>query len=195
MFEVFHGWVASVLGAAFVNNVVLAKFLGLCPFMGVSKNIGSAFGMGIATTFVITVAATVAWLFDHFILQTMGLEYLRTIAFIVVIASVVQLTELYVQKNSPSLYKALGVFLPLITTNCAVLGVALLVIQEEFSFLYTLLFSLGSSFSFTLVIVLFSGVREQLALSHVPEAMKGTPIAFLTAGLLSMAFMGFAGMA
>ncbi|WP_394244646.1 electron transport complex subunit RsxA [Vibrio astriarenae] len=183
------------LGAAFVNNVVLAKFLGLCPFMGVSKNIGSAFGMGIATTFVITVAATVAWLFDHFILQTMGLEYLRTIAFIVVIASVVQLTELYVQKNSPSLYKALGVFLPLITTNCAVLGVALLVIQEEFSFLYTLLFSLGSSFGFTLVIVLFSGMREQLALSHVPEAMKGTPIAFLTAGLLSMAFMGFAGMA
>ncbi|MGL6259010.1 electron transport complex subunit RsxA [Vibrio sp. WXL103] len=183
------------LSAAFVNNVVLAKFLGLCPFMGVSKSISSALGMGLATTFVITVAAVAAWMFDRFVLQVWQIEYLRTIAFIVLIASVVQLTELYVQKNSPALYKALGVFLPLITTNCAVLGVTLLTVQEQYSFLTTVLFSLGSSFGFIIVIVLFAGMRTQLSLSKVPAAMQGNPIAFLTAGLLSMAFMGFAGMA
>ncbi|CAM4441435.1 electron transport complex subunit RsxA [Vibrio agarivorans] len=183
------------LGAAFVNNVVLAKFLGLCPFMGVSKNIASALGMGLATTFVITVAAIASWVIERYVLVPLGIEVLRTIAFIVVIASVVQFTELYVQKNSPSMYQALGVFLPLITTNCAVLGVSLLVVQQKMSLLTSILFSLGSSLGFTLVIVLFAGIRSQLSLSKVPESIQGNPIAFITAGVLSMAFMGFSGMA
>jgi electron transport complex protein RnfA len=183
------------LGAAFVNNVVLAKFLGLCPFMGVSKNITSALGMGLATTFVITVAAIASWVIERYVLVPLGIEVLRTIAFIVVIASVVQFTELYVQKNSPSMYQALGVFLPLITTNCAVLGVSLLVVQQKMSLLTSILFSLGSSLGFTLVIVLFAGIRSQLSLSKVPKSIQGNPIAFITAGVLSMAFMGFSGMA
>ncbi|CAH0529339.1 electron transport complex subunit RsxA [Vibrio hippocampi] len=183
------------LSAAFVNNVVLAKFLGLCPFMGVSKNIDSALGMGLATTFVITVAALAAWLLERFVLLPLDLQVLRTLSFIVVIASVVQVTELYIQKNSPTLYQSLGVFLPLITTNCAVFGVALLVVQQQLSFLTTVMFSLGSALGFTAVIVIFSGMRIQLSLSRVPQSLAGNPIAFITAGLLSMAFMGFAGMA
>ncbi|MDR9825519.1 electron transport complex subunit RsxA [Vibrio sp. FNV 38] len=183
------------LGAAFVNNVVLAKFLGLCPFMGVSKNIGSALGMGLATTFVITIAAIASWLIETYVLVPLQLEFLRTIAFIVVIASVVQFTELYVQKNSPTMYQSLGVFLPLITTNCAVLGVSLLVVQQQMTFFTSILFSLGSALGFTLVIVIFAGIRAQLQLSRLPSALQGNPIAFITAGILSMAFMGFAGMA
>ncbi|WP_342720444.1 electron transport complex subunit RsxA [Vibrio xiamenensis] len=187
-------WVLLV-SAAFVNNVVLAKFLGLCPFMGVSKNLSSALGMGFATMFVITIAAIASWLFQHWILEPLHLEVLQIVSFIVVIASVVQVTELYIQKNSPALYQALGVFLPLITTNCAVLGVALLVVQEHYGFFRTIMFALGSSLGFTVVIVVFAGLRNQLKLSRVPEALQGNPIAFITAGLLSMAFMGFAGMA
>lgn len=184
-----------LLSAAFVNNVVLANFLGLCPFMGVSGKIGSALGMGIATTFVMTMASILSWVLDTFFLQPLGLEFLRIISFILVIAAVVQLTELYIKKSDPALYQILGVFLPLITTNCAILGVALLSIQDGLSFIYTLMFSVGSAIGFTVVIVLFAGLRQQLSLSRVPEAVRGTPIAFITAGLLSMAFMGFSGMA
>lgn len=182
------------ISAALVNNVVLAKFLGLCPFMGVSGKIGSALGMGIATTFVLTLASLTTWMLDRYILVPLGMEFMRIIAFILLIAAVVQLTELYVKKYDPTLYQSLGVFLPLITTNCAVLGVALLAIQDELSFLNTIMFSVGSAVGFTIVIVLFAGLRSQLALNRVPAALQGSPIAFITAGLLSMAFMGFAGM-
>lgn len=185
--------VLILLSAAFVNNVVLAKFLGLCPFMGVSGKIGSALGMGIATTFVLTMAAITTWLLEFFILVPLNLEYMRIIAFILLIAAVVQLTEMYVKKYDPALYQMLGVFLPLITTNCAVLGVALLAVQEKLSFMNTVMFSVGSAIGFTVVIVLFAGLRSQLSLNRVPEALKGSPIAFITAGLLSMAFMGFSG--
>ncbi len=184
-----------LLSAAFVNNVVLAKFLGLCPFMGVSSKISSAIGMGVATTFVLTIATVSTWLLEFAILRPLGLEFMRIIAFILVIAAVVQFTELYVKKSFPALYQALGVYLPLITTNCAVFGVALLAVQDDLSFLDTLMFSVGSASGFLIVITLFSGLRSQLALSQVPAAFKGTPIAFITAGFLSMAFMGFSGMA
>lgn len=184
-----------LLSAAFVNNVVLAKFLGLCPFMGVSSKISSAIGMGIATTFVLTLAAVTTWIIEYFILQPLGLQFMRIITFILVIAAVVQFTELYVKKSFPALYQALGVYLPLITTNCAVLGVALLAVQQDLSFLSTIMFSAGSAFGFMVVITLFAGLRSQLSLSNVPAAFKGTPIAFITAGILSMAFMGFSGMA
>ncbi len=184
-----------LLSAAFVNNVVLAKFLGLCPFMGVSSKISSAVGMGVATTFVLTIATISTWLLEMFILRPLGLEFMRIIAFILMIAAVVQFTELYVKKSFPALYQALGVYLPLITTNCAVFGVALLAVQDNLSFIDTLMFSVGSAGGFLIVITLFAGLRSQLILSHVPAAFKGTPIAFITAGFLSMAFMGFSGMA
>jgi electron transport complex protein RnfA len=183
-----------LLSASFVNNVVLAKFLGLCPFMGVSSKIDSAVGMGVATTFVLTLAAVSTWMIEFTILRPLGLEFMRIIAFILVIAAVVQFTELYVRKAFPALYQSLGVFLPLITTNCAVLGVALLAVQDDLSFLNTIMFSVGSALGFLIVITLFAGLRSQLSLSRVPEAFKGTPIAFITAGILSMAFMGFSGM-
>ncbi len=183
-----------LIGTALVNNVVLAKFLGLCPFMGVSSKIDSALGMGIATTFVLCLAAIAAWLVERLILQPLGLEAMRILTFILVIAAVVQFTELFIQKYSPELYQSLGIFLPLITTNCAVLGVALLVVQDQMSFSQTLVYALGSALGFTLVIVLFAGLRQRLRLAKVPEAFSGTPIAFITAGLLSMAFMGFAGL-
>ena len=184
-----------LLSAAFVNNVVLAKFLGLCPFMGVSSKISSAVGMGVATTFVLTIATVSTWLLEFYILRPLGLEFMRIIAFILVIAAVVQCTELYVKKSFPALYQALGVYLPLITTNCAVFGVALLAVQDDLSFIDTLMFSVGSAAGFLIVITLFAGLRSQLVLSRVPAAFKGTPIAFITAGFLSMAFMGFSGMA
>lgn len=184
-----------LLSAAFVNNVVLAKFLGLCPFMGVSSKISSAVGMGVATTFVLTIATVSTWLLEFYILRPLGLEFMRIIAFILVIAAVVQFTELYVKKSFPALYQALGVYLPLITTNCAVFGVALLAVQDDLSFIDTLMFSVGSAAGFLIVITLFAGLRSQLVLSRVPAAFKGTPIAFITAGFLSMAFMGFSGMA
>ncbi len=184
-----------LLSAAFVNNVVLAKFLGLCPFMGVSSKISSAVGMGVATTFVLTIATVSTWLLEFYVLRPLGLDFMRIIAFILVIAAVVQFTELYVKKSFPALYQALGVYLPLITTNCAVFGVALLAVQDDLSFIDTLMFSVGSAAGFLIVITLFAGLRSQLVLSRVPAAFKGTPIAFITAGFLSMAFMGFSGMA
>lgn len=183
-----------LLETAFVNNVVLVKFLGLCPFLGVSNKLSSALGMGFATTFVLTIAATASWLLEHFVLAPLGLEYLRILTLILVIASVVQFTELAIRKLSPLLHQGLGIFLPLITTNCAVLGVALLTLQQQHSFLESILFGFGSAMGFTLVLVLFAGLRERLKLADVPEIFAGTPVAFLTAGFLSLAFMGFAGL-
>jgi electron transport complex protein RnfA len=183
-----------LLGTALVNNVVLVKFLGLCPFMGVSKKLDSALSMGLATTFVLTLAAMTSWILEHFILAPFNIQFLRILAFILVIAAVVQFTEMVVHKTSPVLYQILGIFLPLITTNCAVLGVALLNVQEKYGFMDSLIFGFGSAVGFTLVMVLFAGLRERLALMAVPALFAGTPIAFITAGILSLAFMGFAGL-
>ncbi|MEL6205592.1 MAG: electron transport complex subunit RsxA [Pseudomonadota bacterium] len=183
-----------LLGTALVNNVVLVKFLGLCPFMGVSRKIDAAVGMGLATTFVLTLAAASSWIVETLILIPLGLGYLRILAFILVIAAIVQFTETLLRKVSPGLYRALGIYLPLITTNCAVLGVALLNIQAEHSFAESLLYGFGSALGFTLVLAIFAGMRERLAQVAVPAVFAGTPIAFIAAGLLSMAFMGFAGL-
>ncbi|MBK1721786.1 electron transport complex subunit RsxA [Thiocystis violacea] len=184
-----------ILATALVNNVVLVKFLGLCPFMGVSGKLDSALGMSLATTFVLTLAAVASWLLEHFVLGPLGIGYLRILTFILVIAAVVQFTEMAVRKISPALYQVLGIYLPLITTNCAVLGVALLNIQEKHGFLESVLYGFGSALGFTLVMVLFAGMRERLALANVPAAFAGAPIAFIAAGLLSLAFLGFAGLA
>ncbi len=184
-----------ILSTALVNNVVLVKFLGLCPFMGVSSKLDSALGMGLATTFVLTLASVAGWLLEHLILEPLDIGFLRILTFIVVIASVVQFTEMAVRRISPSLYQVLGIYLPLITTNCAVLGVALMNAQEEHGFLESTLYGFGSALGFTLVMVMFAGLRERLALVQVPAAFAGTPIAFIVAGLLSLAFMGFAGLA
>jgi electron transport complex protein RnfA len=184
-----------ILGTALVNNVVLVKFLGLCPFMGVSNKLDSALGMGLATTFVLTLAGAASWLLEHWLLQPLDLGFLRILTFILAIAAVVQFTEMAVRKMSPALYQVLGIFLPLITTNCAVLGVALLNVQQAHTFAESLLYGFGSALGFTLVMVLFAGLRERLALAAVPDAFAGTPIAFVVAGLLSLAFMGFAGLA
>ena len=184
-----------LLATALVNNVVLVKFLGLCPFMGVSNKIDSAVGMGFATTFVLTLSAAASWALEHYVLAPLDLGYLRILTFILVIAAVVQFTEMTVRKVSPVLYQVLGIFLPLITTNCAVLGVALLNLQQQHDFVESLLYGFGSALGFTVVMVLFAGLRERIALADVPESFSGPPIAFVTAGLLSLAFMGFAGLA
>jgi electron transport complex protein RnfA len=183
-----------LLGAALVNNVVLVRFLGLCPFMGVSNKIDAALGMGMATTFVLTLAVTVSWLLEHYVLAPLDIQFLRILAFILVIAALVQFTELFVRKASPSLYQALGIYLPLITTNCAVFGMALLNVQQQHDFLSSLLYGFGSALGFTLVMALFAGIRERLTLARVPETFAGAPIAFITAGLLALAFMGFVGL-
>ncbi len=183
-----------LVSTALVNNVVLAKFLGLCPFMGVSKSIDSAFGMGLATTFVITLASAATWLLENWLLAPLGLSYLRILTFILVIAATVQFVELVVKKTSPGLYQALGIYLPLITTNCAVLGLALLNVQEKNSFVTSLFYGFGSALGFTLVLVMFAGLRERLALARVPTTFVGAPVGFVLAGLLSLAFMGFAGL-
>ncbi len=183
-----------LLGTALVNNVVLVRFLGLCPFMGVSNKYGAAVGMGMATTFVLTLAASASWLLETYLLEPLGLEFLRILTFILVIAAVVQFTEIAIRKFSPVLYQVLGIYLPLITTNCAVLGIALLNVQEDHTFTESVLFGFGSALGFTLVMLVFAGLRERLELSNVPEAFKGVPIGFVTAGLLSMAFMGFSGL-
>ncbi len=183
-----------VLGIALVNNVVLTMFLGLCPFMGVSNRLDTALGMGLATAFVLTLAATAGWLIEHWLLQPLGLEFLRILSFILVIAGAVQLTEMAVARVSPTLHQVLGIFLPLITTNCAVLGVALLNLQEGNTLAESVLFGFGAALGFTLVLVLFAGLRQRLAAAAVPRAFEGTPIAFVTAGLLSLAFMGLDGL-
>jgi len=177
-----------------VNNFVLVKFLGLCPFMGVSNKLETAMGMGLATTFVLTLASICSYLANQYLLIPLGLEYLRTITFIVVIAVVVQMTEAIVHKTSPLLYQVLGIYLPLITTNCAVLGVALLNIQEDHGFIESALYGFGAALGFSMVLVLFSTIRERITVSDVPEPFKGNAIALITAGLMSVAFMGFSGL-
>ena len=177
-----------------VNNFVLVKFLGLCPFMGVSKKMDTAIGMGFATTFVLTLASITSYLINTYLLIPLELEYLRTIAFIVTIAAVVGFTELVVNKTSPVMHQSLGVFLPLITTNCAVLGVALLNVGESNSFLQSAVYGFGAAVGFSFVLVLFSGIRERIESADVPKIFQGVPIALITAGLMSMAFMGFIGL-
>jgi electron transport complex protein RnfA len=179
---------------ALVNNVVMMKFLGLCPFMGVSKNLDSALGMGLATTFVITLASAATWMLEHWLLLPLDLGYLRILTFILVIAATVQFVELVVKKTSPGLYQALGIYLPLITTNCAVLGIALLNAQEKSGFVKSLFYGFGSAVGFTLVLLMFAGLRERLALARVPATFAGAPVSFVLAGLLALAFMGFAGL-
>jgi len=183
-----------LLTTVLINNVVLTKFLGLCPFMGVSNKLDTALSMGLATTFVLTLAATASWLLETYVLVPFNIEFLRILSFILVIAAVVQFTEMVIHKTSPTLYQLLGIFLPLITTNCAVLGVALLTIQEELSFIQSIVYGFGSAIGFTLVMVIFAGLRERLEVSVVPHTFAGAPIAYITAGLLSMAFMGFSGL-
>ena len=183
-----------LVSTVLVNNFVLVKFLGLCPFMGVSKKLETAAGMGLATTFVLTLSAVSSWLVNELILVPLGIEYLRTIAFILVIAVVVQFTETVMHKTSPMLYQVLGIFLPLITTNCAVLGVALLNLQAERGFLESALYGFGAAVGFSLVLVLFAAMRERVAVADVPEPFQGSAIALITAGLMSLAFMGFAGL-
>jgi electron transport complex protein RnfA len=183
-----------LVGTVLVNNFVLVKFLGLCPFMGVSKKLETAIGMGLATTFVLTLSAVTSWLVNQYMLMPLGIEYLRTIAFILVIAVVVQFTETVMHKTSPVLYQVLGIFLPLITTNCAVLGVALLNLQEQRGFVESALYGFGAALGFSLVLVLFAAMRERVAVADVPEPFQGSAIALVTAGLMSLAFMGFAGL-
>lgn len=182
------------IGTMLVNNFVLVKFLGLCPFMGVSRKLESAIGMGLATTFVITLSNICSWMVNTFILMPLELVYLRTMAFILVIAVVVQFTEMVVRKTSPSLYRLLGIFLPLITTNCAVLGVALLNINQQLNFMQSALYGFAASLGFSLVMVLFAAIRERLVVADVPAPFKGSSIALVTAGLMSLAFMGFTGL-
>jgi electron transport complex protein RnfA len=184
-----------LVGAVFVNNFVLVKFLGLCPFMGVSRKLDAAYGMALATGFVLTLSSALAWVVHHWILLPLGLEYLRTLGFILVIAAVVQFTEIVMNRQSPRLYRVLGIYLPLITTNCAVLGVALLNVQARHSLVESIVYGFGASVGFGLVLVLFSAMRERLETADVPASWRGAPIALATAGLMSLAFMGFSGMA
>ena len=186
-------YLAIIFTAILANNIVFAQFLGICPFIGVSKNMSSAFGMGMAVTFVMAVATAVTWLLQHFVLASLGLVYVQTIAFILVIAVLVQMLEIVMKKTSPALYAALGVFLPLITTNCAVLGVAIIVAQKDFGFLHSLVYTVATALGFAMALALMAGIRTQLELSDVPRSMRGVPIALITAGILAMAFMGFAG--
>jgi electron transport complex protein RnfA len=183
-----------LIGTVFVNNIVLVKFLGLCPFMGVSRKIETAIGMSAATTFVLTLSAILSYLINSWVLAPLGLEYLRTIAFIIAIAAVVNFTEMVVHKTSPLLYNVLGIFLPLITTNCAVLGVALINVQEQNSFIESVIYGFGAALGFSLVLILFAAMRERINVADVPAPFKGSAIGLITAGLMSLAFMGLAGL-
>jgi len=183
-----------VMSAIFINNFVLAKFLGICPFIGVSRQLDSALGMGMAVTFVLTISSVATWCVYQYLLVPYGLEFLKTIAFILVIASLVQFVELVLKKTSPVLYKTLGIYLPLITTNCAVLGAASINVQKGYNLLMSTVFGLGAGIGFTLALILMAGVRERLEECNIPRVLRGAPIAFITAGLISLAFMGFAGM-
>ena len=182
-----------LLGSILVNNFVMSRFYGTCPFLGVSKKVSTALGMGVAVTFVMGVASLVTYLVQYYILVPLKLEYLQTIAFILVIAALVQMVEIILKKVSPALYQALGVFLPLITTNCCILGVAILVIQKDFDLLTGVVYAFSTALGFALAMVLFAGIREQLSLVNIPKGMQGMAIALVTAGLLAMAFMGFSG--
>ncbi len=183
-----------LISTILVNNFVLVKFLGLCPFLGVSKKLETAIGMGLATTFVLTLSSICSYLVNEYLLSPLGIEYLRTIAFILVIAVVVQFTEMVVHKTSPLLYRVLGIFLPLITTNCAVLGVALLNVQADHNFVQSALYGFGAAAGFSLVLVMFAAMRERIEVSDVPTAFRGPAIALVTAGLMSLAFIGFSGL-
>ena len=185
---------AIIIGAILVNNVVLAQFLGICPFLGVSSKVNTSLGMGAAVTFVMALTSIVAWSIQTYILVPLHIEYMQTIVFILVIAALVQMVEIVLKKVSPALYQALGIFLPLITTNCAVLGVAILMIQKEFNLLQSFAYSVATAVGFGLALVIFAGIRERLELEDVPSAMKGIPIALITAAILAMAFMGFSGL-
>ncbi|QRX63187.1 electron transport complex subunit RsxA [Dysgonomonadaceae bacterium zrk40] len=186
-------YIGIIIVAIFVNNIVYSQFLGICPFLGVSKKVDTAIGMSAAVTFVLTIATLVTFLLYKGVLEAFNLQYLQTITYILVIAALVQMVEIILKKISPSLYQALGVFLPLITTNCAILGVALLVIQKDFNLLESVVYAIATSIGFGLALIIFSGVREQLSLTRVPKAMEGMPIALITAGIIAMAFMGFSG--
>ncbi|UCG27578.1 MAG: electron transport complex protein RnfA [Bacteroidales bacterium] len=186
-------YILIIISAIFVNNIVLTKFLGICPFIGVSNRIHTAVGMTGAVTFVMVVATIVTYLLQHYVLEVFKITFMQTITFILVIASLVQLVEIILKKVSLALYQALGIFLPLITTNCAILGVAILSVQNNYNLLESVVFSVASALGFGLALVTFSGIRQHLELVEVPEQMKGVPIAFIVAGLLALAFMGFAG--
>ena len=186
-------YILIFISAIFVNNIVLSQFLGICPFLGVSKKIQTSLGMGMAVAFVLTVATVVTFLLQKCVLDPLGLQYLQTIAFILVIASLVQMVEIILKKVSPALYQSLGIFLPLITTNCAVLGVAILVIQKDFTLIESIVYAFSTALGFALALVLFAGIREQLAYVNIPKGMRGMPIVLVAAGLLSLAVMGFSG--
>ena len=181
------------ISAIFVNNIVLSQFLGICPFLGVSKKIDTAIGMGGAIAFVLTLATIITWCVQKYVLDAFGLQYLQTLSFILVIAALVQLVEIILKKVSPALYQALGIFLPLITTNCAVLGVAILVIQKDFNLLQSVVYAFSTALGFALALIVFAGIREQQALVRIPKGMQGIAIVMVTAALLSLAFMGFSG--
>lgn len=182
------------IGALLVNNLVLSRFLGICPFFGVSRKVDTAIGMSLAVTFVMVVAGIITWIVQYTILNKFGLMYLQTIIFILIIAALVQFVEMVIEKTSPELYQSLGIFLPLITTNCAILGAAILNIQNGYGFIHMLVFTLGSALGFGLALVLFAGIRERIDLSDIPYFFRGVPIAFITAGILALAFMGFSGL-
>ncbi len=194
MSEYFTELFLLLISTVFVNNIVLVKFLGLCPFMGVSRKVETAIGMSAATTFVLTLSSILSYMINSWILAPLGLEFLRTIAFIIAIAAVVNFTELVVHKTSPLLYNVLGIFLPLITTNCAVLGVALINVQEQNSFLQSAVYGFGAAIGFSLVLVLFAAMRERVNVADVPAPFQGAAIGLVTAGLMSLAFMGLAGL-
>ena len=183
-----------IISSIFVNNVILSQFLGICPFLGVSKKMSTAAGMGAAVTFVLTLATIVAYMLQKYVLNAFGIQYMQTIVFILVIAALVQMVEIILKKVSPALYQALGIFLPLITTNCAVLGIAILLVQKEYNLGESVVFATATAIGFSLALVLFAGRRERLELEDVPAGMKGMPIALLTASILAMAFMGFSGL-
>lgn len=186
-------YILIFITAVFVNNVVLSQFLGICPFLGVSKKVETAMGMGAAVTFVLALSTMVTFLIQKYVLDSFGLGFMQTITFILVIAALVQMVEIILKKVSPALYQALGVFLPLITTNCCVLGVAILVIQKDYNLLESVVYAISTALGFALALIIFAGIREQIAMTNVPKGMQGTPIALVTAGLLAMAFMGFSG--
>ena len=183
-----------IISSIFVNNVVLSQFLGICPFLGVSNRVGTSLGMGAAVTFVMAISSIVAYLIQYYVLVPLGIQYMQTIVFILVIAALVQMVEIILKKVSPALYQALGIFLPLITTNCAVLGIAILLVQKEYNLGESVVFATATAIGFSLALVLFAGLRERLELEDVPAGMKGMPIALLTASILARAFMGFSGL-
>lgn len=184
----------TFIGAVLVNNFVLVRFLGICPFLGVSKQIDTALGMGMATTFVMVLSGAATWLVEHYILVPFGLPFLQTLSYILIIASLVQVVEMFLKKTSPALYSALGIFLPLITTNCAVLGLAIMAAQQNYTFVETIVFALGTGIGFTLALAAMAGIREQMEFADIPKALRGAGITLITAGLMSLAFMGFSGL-